>query len=78
MLSIKLRNCLQDTHYFAYIGLLMAETYCIILYYGTNRPLLWVFLGAFAKLGKSTISFVMSVRLLQRMEQIRFRYTDFL
>jgi len=39
--------------------------------------LLWAFLGAFAKLGKATIGFVMSVRQLVYMEQIRFHYTYF-
>jgi hypothetical protein len=51
--------------------------YCILLYSGTNRHLLWVLLGVFAKFRKATISFVMSVRRLVCMEQIRFRYTDF-
>ena len=35
------------------------------------------FLGAFAKLRKATVSFVMSVRLSVRMEQLRFRQTNF-
>jgi hypothetical protein len=35
------------------------------------------FLGALAKLQKATISFVMSVRLSVRMEQIGFRCTNF-
>jgi hypothetical protein len=35
------------------------------------------FLGAFAKLRKETISFVMSVRLSVRMEQIGFHKMDF-
>jgi hypothetical protein len=36
-----------------------------------------VFLGAFAKLRKATISFIMSVRQSVRMEQLVFHYTDF-
>jgi hypothetical protein len=35
------------------------------------------FLGAFAKLLKATISFVMSVRLSIRMEHLGSQYTDF-
>jgi hypothetical protein len=35
------------------------------------------FLSAFAKLQKATISFVMSVRLSVRMEQLGFQWTDF-
>jgi hypothetical protein len=37
---------------------------------------LWI-LGAFAKLRKATISFVMSVRLSVRMEQLGSHWTDF-
>jgi hypothetical protein len=36
-----------------------------------------LFLGAFAKLPKATISFVMSVRPSVRMEQLGFHWTDF-
>ena len=35
------------------------------------------FLGAFAKLRKVTISFIMFVRLSVRMEQLGYRWTDF-
>jgi len=35
------------------------------------------FLGAFGKLRKVTISFVMFVRLSFRMEQLGYRWTDF-
>jgi hypothetical protein len=35
------------------------------------------FLGALAKLQKAIISFVMSVRLSVRMEQLGFHWTDF-
>jgi hypothetical protein len=34
---------------------------------------IWAFLGAFAKLRKATVSFVMSVR----MEKLGFHWTDF-
>jgi hypothetical protein len=37
----------------------------------------FTFLGAFAKLRKGTISFVMSVRQSVRMEQLGSHYTDF-
>ena len=36
-----------------------------------------LFLGAFEKLRKVTISFVMSVRLSVSMEQLEFHWTDF-
>jgi len=36
-----------------------------------------IFLGAFAKLRKETISFVMSVCLSVRMEQLGFHRTDY-
>jgi hypothetical protein len=36
-----------------------------------------LFLGALAKLRKATISFVMSVRLSVRMEQLGSHWTDF-
>jgi hypothetical protein len=39
--------------------------------------LLGAMLGAFAKLRKATFSFVMSVRLSVRMEQLGSNWTDF-
>jgi len=36
-----------------------------------------LFLGTFAILLKATVSFIMSVRLSVRMEQLGFRWTDF-
>jgi hypothetical protein len=35
------------------------------------------FLGAFAKLRKATVSFVMSVRLSVRMKHLGYHWTDF-
>jgi hypothetical protein len=55
-----------------------------LLHYGLIGPfqgyskLLPTFLGAFAKLRKATISFVRSVRLSVRMEQLGSHWTDFL
>jgi len=43
----------------------------------TLRELNVQFLGAFAKLRKVTLSFVMSVCLCVRMEQLGFYWTDF-
>jgi len=42
-----------------------------------KRILIVSFLGAFAKLRKATISFVMSVRLSVRTEQICSQWKDF-
>jgi hypothetical protein len=41
------------------------------------RILVFFFSGAFAKLRKTTISFVLSVRPRVRMEQHGFHWTDF-
>jgi len=42
-----------------------------------NRQPRFSFLGAFTKLRKATISFVMSVRQFVRMEHLGSHYTDF-
>jgi hypothetical protein len=47
------------------------------LYYGNDFTLMICVLGAFAKLRKATVSFVMSVCLSARMEQLGSHWTDF-
>jgi len=47
------------------------------IYRGYNGGTEVLFLGAFLKLRKSTISFVMSARFSVRMEQLGSQWTDF-
>jgi hypothetical protein len=52
----------------------------ISIFFATERgeeSLFNQFLGAFAKIRKATISFVMSVRLSVRTKQMGSRWTDF-
>ena len=60
-------------------------TQCIYVFCGVSEQTAIIslyridgsFLGAFAKLRKTTISFVMSVRPSYRMEQLGSHWTDF-
>jgi len=51
--------------------------FCVHLCTHIHILLIYSFLGAFAKLWKAAISFVMSVRLSARMEQLGSHWTDF-
>jgi hypothetical protein len=62
---------------FSFLRLVVKWSISLCVFYSSCLLRSLTFLGAFAKLRKATVSFVMSVRLSVRMEQLGSHWTDF-